>query len=356
MSAVSHKKFDVLLAGYYGFGNLGDELLASSAVDYLVSCGIKRERIAILSGNPEESRKSLGIEAFGRGLLSSSLSCALSASRSMIFAGGGIFQDSSSLGSCFYYWYLTRRALLASCRVAAVSQSVGPLFSRMAVRMTKDAIGRCSYHSVRDESSLAVLRSLGLDSVLSPDLVMGMSVPRVVSRDSGVVLINIRPVKNNPACAANILKAAHACVRKGLSIRGVAFAGEDKHEMEKFISSGELPPCGIVQVKKLEDFVSASEGASMAIGMRLHFGILSLLRGLGLAMVPYDPKVSDFAGKWDVQCPEFEGISSYSDIMKLLTDSVFKDKKQPDHDEAVRDLSSAFKMLLRRVLEVGKNG
>ncbi|MDR3255546.1 MAG: polysaccharide pyruvyl transferase family protein [Synergistaceae bacterium] len=345
------RKFDVLLAGYYGFGNLGDELLSTSAVNLLVECGIKKERIAILSGNPDESNRVLGIEAFGRGLSSKSLALALSSSRAMLLAGGGIFQDSSSFGSCFYYWALVRRAIFSSCAVGAISQSIGPLSRFISRRITKDALGRCRYLSVRDDPSLVEARSLGLAASVTPDLVMGISVPAVARCEDGVVLINVRPVKSDAEPAERVLKAARACDANGLRVRGIALADEDVSELEKFLASGELPPCEILSIKTLSDFEDVSRDAFAAVGMRLHFGVLSVKRGLRLALAPYDPKVAGFAEEWGVLCPKFSGITEYSDIMRLLTKAFFEDKKQPDHDEVYRALYEAFKDALSRILE-----
>lgn len=54
------RKYDVLLAGYYGFGNLGDELLVDACVKLLEKNGIPRERIAVLSADPDGTQKTLG--------------------------------------------------------------------------------------------------------------------------------------------------------------------------------------------------------------------------------------------------------------------------------------------------------
>ncbi|MDR1514668.1 MAG: polysaccharide pyruvyl transferase family protein [Synergistaceae bacterium] len=345
----SGKSFDVLLAGYYGFGNLGDELLASGTIDFLTRAGIKRERIAILSKRPRESSRVLGIEAFDRGLVTRSLNKALSASISLLIAGGGIFQDSTSVRSCFYYWALVRKARRASCRVAAISQSVGPLSSFLGKMMTHDALLKCAYLSVRDITSLELTRTLGLEADLCPDIVMALDIPRLLPAEDGDILVNVRPIKDARA-ARNLLKAASACAESGMRLKGIALSEEDKSEFERYFASGVLPPCEVCLVKSSKDFIEASEGAFAAIGMRLHFGVLSLLRGLKLAMAPYDPKVTDFARKWDALCPEFRDDDVNSDIMRLLTKSLFKDKKQPDHDKAARALDDAFKKALSLAL------
>ncbi len=60
------RKYDVLLAGYYGFGNLGDELLAEACVKLLEDNGVSRDRIAVLSADPGKTRESLGTASYDR--------------------------------------------------------------------------------------------------------------------------------------------------------------------------------------------------------------------------------------------------------------------------------------------------
>jgi len=56
----------VVLCGYYGFGNLGDELLLEALIDGLESCGVGRGEMAVLSGSPEETRARHGLVAADR--------------------------------------------------------------------------------------------------------------------------------------------------------------------------------------------------------------------------------------------------------------------------------------------------
>ena len=55
----------VLLSGYYGFGNVGDEAILASTVLSLRerSPGIE---ISVLSANPAETARSYGVETYGR--------------------------------------------------------------------------------------------------------------------------------------------------------------------------------------------------------------------------------------------------------------------------------------------------
>ncbi|MEA3507846.1 MAG: hypothetical protein U9R40_02870, partial [Synergistota bacterium] len=89
------RRFDVALCGYYGFGNLGDELLAEALVGLLVSSGLKRERITVLSADPEATASKLDVEASNR-WKPLHVWRTLRRSRSLLLGGGGLLQDSTS--------------------------------------------------------------------------------------------------------------------------------------------------------------------------------------------------------------------------------------------------------------------
>ena len=60
---IPNKRYRVALAGYYGFGNLGDELLAEAAIAALLRCGVDKDRIVLMSAAPEESRQKFGVDS-----------------------------------------------------------------------------------------------------------------------------------------------------------------------------------------------------------------------------------------------------------------------------------------------------
>lgn len=309
------RSYDVLLAGYYGFGNLGDELLAQSLIGLLASFGIERERIAILSNDPVESEKKFGVKAIDRWKLSA-IREALLASRTLLLGGGGLFQDVTSARSCVYYWGLVRLARMVRCHVWAVGQSVGPLLSTSSRWLARTAFGACEYIGVRDESSRDILSGFGLGCELSPDLAFALDMPLLQDRGR-TVLVNMRPTQGGSwsDCVAQV---ACALRDKDFPLRGVAFAPEDVSEMETRAAAHGLTLDDIVTPRSVEDFIEISEDAFASVGMRLHFGILSLRRGLSVVMAPYDPKVSGFAQLWGISQLSNEDKKGDSVIMPLL--------------------------------------
>jgi polysaccharide pyruvyl transferase CsaB len=282
LTAGRAKVFDVLLAGYFGFGNLGDELLAEAAVKNLVSCGIPKERISILSNLPSESTATLGISSFDRWKMAD-IAKALDLSRSMLFAGGGLFQDTTSVRSCVYYWGLVMAARLKSVPAAAIGQSIGPLYGLFPRFLTRCALRKCEYVAVRDEASAEAAASMGVVCDSMPDPVMSLEIPES-GGDGEAVLVNVRPAAGGTAVQA-VIEAVKILDAGGASLLCVAMSEEDTRLMEKLRKSRSLPNCEIAAPRSAGEFFEIARRARAAIGMRLHFGILSMLSEIGRAHV-----------------------------------------------------------------------
>ncbi len=166
---VSVREYDVALCGYFGFDNFGDEMLLASAIQNLVQCGVPRERLCVFSNAPEDSQEKFQIRSFNRWNLKT-VHSVLSRSRSLLFAGGGLFQDSTSVKSCLYYWGVLRLAQMSGCRVWALGQSVGPLSTFAGRLLAKDALRRMDFLSVRDSASQVILKKFDLEAGTMPRL------------------------------------------------------------------------------------------------------------------------------------------------------------------------------------------
>ena len=90
------KKFKAALLGYYGFGNLGDELLLQACINILAENGIKREEVLVLSNNPEETAKTFHVKSINRWKYREVMS-AFRETETLILGGGGLFQDRKSV-------------------------------------------------------------------------------------------------------------------------------------------------------------------------------------------------------------------------------------------------------------------
>lgn len=285
------RRWKVLLCGYYGMGNCGDEFLASAAIGLLKRNGLSSDEIVMLSGNVPESEALHGVRAFDRWSLKEIIRAARQ-SETFLLGGGGIFQDSSSLISPWYYWCVMEVASLCGCRLWAVGQSIGPLRSRVSRALAGNAFSKCGAVMVRDRHSSDFL---GGACSLADDLVLTLAAePSAAERRD--VLVNFRP------CGGGLVEeAAQRFSRlpfpQGARAVGVAMSVEDAGLMERLCANGRLKLDELVLCTAANWNAVFSRGA-YAWGMRLHFGVLCLKRRVPCALVPYDPKVGDFAARW----------------------------------------------------------
>lgn len=345
-SRSSRRNFEVVLAGYFGFGNLGDELLASASIDFLVESGVDRNKIAILSADPDGSEKKFGVKAFDRWSLRT-VSSVLSSADSMLFAGGGLFQDSTSIRSIIYYWGLSLMASCYSCKPWAVGQSVGPLRSAVSKILTRSAFRRCVHISARDESSQRLLAEQGLVSSLMPDIVLGLKPHYVETFPDGPVMINIRPIgKSGTGCKA-VAAVARKLHSEGVKLKGIALSLDDADEFARSIADLSIPEMEINIIESVEDFSRHANGCAAAVGMRLHFGVLCYSSGVKCLLCPYDPKVSAFAGAYGLPLLADGIVPESFDIIKLLKNDI-NDVKREKYDFH-KKIKEEFSLALAKV-------
>lgn len=329
------RKKDVLICGYYGFSNLGDELLLASIFNLLLENGVKSEQIAALSSSVVENKNTFGFKTVNRMHIFEIIS-ALKKSRTLLLGGGGLFQDTTSIRSCFYYWAIVRLARLFGSRPWMVGQSIGPLNSFLSKKMTKNAFSVCEYRGVRDVRSLNILKEWNLDGVLTSDYVTALNVKKR-SENGTKMLLNVRPGYQQLSDEV-ILHASRYAKENNIDIIAVALSNEDYKLILDYIDKGSLTAVRVVLLENLNDFEELAFDAKLAVGMRFHFLLLSCLAHLSVCAASYDPKVSSLCSEWSI--PE---ISSELRFSKAVNDDFIAKKSNM--------IKESFAFALKKVLE-----
>lgn len=298
------RRFVSLICGYYGMGNLGDELLLAAVLKELESVGVDRDRVAVLSGDTKGTSSFHGVTAFDRWSFSEVWRACRSSSN-CLFGGGGLFQDVTSVRSVLYYGGVVAISRAAGCVPWLFGNSLGPFRSCFGRRISSLALRACSVVALRDDHSMAEAGRMGISARRCPDPVMSLNVPR--GRGDSL-LVNLRPWNGDLEFRAAGAIADYA-ERKGFSVVGVAMCGQDRDLLDRLDKDGLLPVSDVVEPKGADDPVWGAGFAS--IGMRLHFCLLSSLAGLPGTAVPYDPKVVDFGRS--VGYSLWDGIGPFPD-------------------------------------------
>ncbi len=306
----------VVISGYYGFDNLGDELILRVLVDELKSHQVK---VTVLSQNPKKTALEYGVDAVKRTSFIDIVD-ALAQANLFISGGGGLFQDATGPMSAIYYGGLIHLARFFEVPVCFWAQGVGPLKSEFARKMTSSALRKCEVVTVRDEGSAALVEVLtGEEPEITADPVWLLNVPRKKSavkagrrkKDTPQaspwrVGISLRPW---PELNDERLQSLADCLKQLAcqQERPVEFVllpfqkQEDTHLLEGFAKR--LTPCpNASTVMASPETVLETVGECDAIiGMRFHSLILGLLQNVPIYGLVYDPKVAALLDMFNLQ-------------------------------------------------------
>ncbi|MBP7578818.1 MAG: polysaccharide pyruvyl transferase family protein, partial [Candidatus Obscuribacter sp.] len=113
----------VVVSGYYGFNNLGDEAILEELVSELKTL-VALEDIVVLSQDPNATANLYGVKAINRWQISK-IAGLMGQTKLFISGGGGLFQDTGSIKSVIYYGGLINIARMAGAKVMAYAQGLG---------------------------------------------------------------------------------------------------------------------------------------------------------------------------------------------------------------------------------------
>ncbi len=272
----------VLLSGYYGFENTGDEAILLSLTDELKALG---HEVTVLSNTPALTSSQYGVRSLGR-MKPFDLLMGLIGTDALLSGGGGLLQDKTSSRTLTYYLTLIRLAKLLGKRVAVFNQSIGPLSASGEARVTAALRGVTTI--VRDTSSQALLERLGVQARLGGDPALLLEAKSGVPRDENAVVI--APREGQREATTRLVEVAKRLTAAGKRVIALGFQpGWDDAELESFKDTATLETTAD-PARALE--IIASVGA--VIGVRLHAVILGAAVHTPFYGISYDPKVRGF--------------------------------------------------------------
>ena len=157
------KKGGIILSGYYGYRNSGDDALLGVIIN-----SIRKELpevgITALSKTPALTAGQYGINSVGRFNLPHINS--LMKSSSLFINGGGtlLTNQTTSTRSLWYYAMLMKLAKKRGLGVMLYANGVGPVEGEFGCRLAREALERSDVISLREELSLDELQKLGVEN------------------------------------------------------------------------------------------------------------------------------------------------------------------------------------------------
>ena len=142
---------DVLICGYYGYGNMGDESMLAVIIREL-----RRQRpdirLCALSASPEKTAARFGIDTVGR-FDPERISKQMDRSGLLLFGGGNLLQDKTSTHSLLYYTHILRMAKKRGLNILIYANGIGPLLKEENKKRAGEALSLADTVSLRDRES-----------------------------------------------------------------------------------------------------------------------------------------------------------------------------------------------------------
>ncbi|MBC5824274.1 MAG: polysaccharide pyruvyl transferase CsaB [Candidatus Eremiobacteraeota bacterium] len=301
---MSGRPLRLLLSGYYGFGNFGDEAILRVFIEQWRRRR-PHDRLTVLSADPAQTRQRHAVEVVPRSAWGA-VRRAIADADVVVSGGGGLLQDATSLRSLAYYAGILREAVRVG-RVATIfAQGIGPL-SFVGRAIVRRACAGVRVASVRDEESARTLHSLlpagtvhlGADPVFLCSTNQAADAPAPLDRESlnnlngPLVAVVVRQAPVLAKLARKLAAGIDYLTREyGAQVIFVPF--QRPHDVQAAIEVIRLcrsAPVLLGGDYDLPAMASLFSRCSAVVGMRLHALIVATRLAVPFLPISYDPKI-----------------------------------------------------------------
>jgi len=362
----------VVLSGYFGFGNIGDEAILEAMVRGLRSHAPDIE-ITVLSANPSLTEKAYNVKAASRWRLRSIMR-SIKESDVVISGGGGLIQDVTGPFTLIYYLGIIYLAKWYRKKTVIIGQGLGPIKRLLNRIIARWILSKVDLIIVRDEESYQNLSNFGIkrgekhftsdvtlmlpqtDSEKKTELLRAEGIER---GEGPLIGISIRkPSRRIPKAKAEVYYKTIASALDSLIEKLHAqfifipfHYPKDVIESAKIINLMKNSVHIVVREYGARDVMGLIGSMDLFIGMRLHSMIFSAMEGIPMVGVAYDPKVKAFLNSIGQKSINVEDVTEEM-FIKLVEDAwenreAIKEKLNRILSDLKAEASSSFEIFFK---------
>lgn len=291
----------VVISGYYGCDNFGDETILSVLVKKLKEF---TPYIRVFSHNPKKTRELYKVQStffFCPGMLVFKIA----QSDILISGGGSLLQDVTSLTSLFYYLFVINIALFFRKKVIIFAQGLGPINNKFGAFLTKKTLQKCNLVTVRDRKSRLLLHKWGVNAELVCDPLFNLELPEYKPANKvGVQLRSFKTLKES------LLVDLAQHINKEFCDKEIEiFSFQDDLDLEVCKNFEKILLSINPQIKTSVIFNQTSQQVlerfsqlAYLVAMRFHANLIALKYGIKTLAVSYDIKVEKLAEEAEIPC------------------------------------------------------
>jgi polysaccharide pyruvyl transferase CsaB len=298
----------VVIAGNYGAGNIGDEMILQGLLNLLKKSDPSAE-ITVLSGNPSQTTKKHKVAAsplFPSGIRSflKSLFSKISKTKKLvkecdyfILGGGGLF-GSLTLKANIIWGIQAFMAYRMNKPVLMYGQSIGELKGWFRKWIVKKVFNSASLIVVRDTASKSRLKVLSIKQKIHviPDLAFNIPFKRKKSKRKPQLILALRQNPQiNPKFIKIISEFLNWVINKhNWKIKIINFQNPPSPDADKIIHQKIIKNkknISTFEYKNSKQLLNEFSKSSLVLGMRLHSIISAIITKTPFIAIAYAPKV-----------------------------------------------------------------
>ncbi len=361
----------VVMSGYFGFDNSGDDAILKAIVKDLRSKD-PYVSIKVLSKDPEKTRELCPVFSANRFSFKEVLS-SIKEADILISGGGSLLQDVTSTRSLLYYLTLMTVAQIMKKKVIVYANGIGPIQKNINRILTRWVLNRTDVITLRDNSSYEYIKEIGVKNsnvFVTADPVFTLEAANVdrvneiytaegIKSEDPVIGISVRNWKNEES----IVKSIATSIKNISEKTGAQILLIPMHYPEDLGISKEIrelsntEKCNVLEGKySVEEIMGIISTFEIMAAMRLHSLIYAATQEIPSIGIVYDPKVEGFLREIGSEYSVDVDTINEVDFTALLTevwdnrveikDSIAKHKKRLT-ELAYENVDQVFKLLGR---------
>lgn len=329
----------VLISGYIGFSNFGDDTIFTLLTQHLKT---KNVNICALAYHPSRAQKRFKVEAVNYKnpfeILLQIIRCDY-----LISGGGSLLQNVTSNFSLLYYISIILIAKLMFKKVIIFAQGIGPINGFIWKNLVRLTLSMCDLITLRDVESKNMLDGWKIKSDIVNDPVWDL--PILPYNNKGYVGVQLRHYSN---MHPDFLKTLAKYITNRFSDRKIIIyifqknedipvAKEFLQELKRICPNIE---CTINYNNTAKSIVQEFSNLEYLFAMRFHACLLGLKYGLRVFALSYDIKVENLANEYKLNCTKVSSspdeILAKLDLFTIPQDNEYT-RKTPAFDWSIID-------------------
>ncbi|MBR1908344.1 polysaccharide pyruvyl transferase CsaB [bacterium] len=313
---------NIVISGYYGSDNFGDETILKVLIDKLKQ--FDTTNITVLSLNPEKTKSLHNVNAIKSFDIMKVIS-AIFKSDILISGGGSLLQDVTSVKSLFYYLFVIKVAEFFHKKVIIFAQGIGPIKNKFGESMCRKLLKKADCVTVRDDKSLFLLRGWGIGKAnLVVDPLFGLNLTG--SNPTDTIGIQLRSFKD--LSEEFLAKLAKSVEQHFYNKKIQIFSFQDSLDKDICIHFEALLKglnsniqTEVIYNKTPDELIKLMGQLQYMIAMRFHACLICARYGIRTLALSYDYKVDKLAEDLKLPCTNLNpdtNIDFYINQMRAI--------------------------------------